>query len=131
MNLGWQSGSSLRRDRAHAWLAGVCAGIALYLGLDRSVVRIAALVGLIFFTLPTVTVYVALAIVLPSRPPREFASSAEEDFWRGVATEPRQTASALRQRYREMEYRLQHLERAATSEEIMLRRRFRDLGARP
>lgn len=131
MNLGWQTGTLFRRDREHAWLAGVCAGIALYFGLDRSLVRIAALIGLIFFTLPTVTLYVALAIVLSSRAPRVFASTAEADFWRGVATEPRQTASALRQRYREMEYRLQRLERAATSEEIMLRRRFRDLGARP
>jgi len=131
MNLGWQSGFALYRDREHAWLGGVCAGIADYLGVGPAAVRLAAIVALIFFALPTVTVYVALAIVLPARPARQFASAAEEDFWRGVAREPRQTTSALRQRYRELEYRLQRLERAATSEEVMLRRRFRDLGDRP
>ena len=67
--------------------------------------------------------------LLPSLPPRRFASTAEEDFWRGVATEPRQTVSALRQRYRELEYRLQRLERVVTSEDVALRRRFRDLGS--
>jgi phage shock protein C len=128
MNLGWQSQFPLYRDRENAWLAGVCAGIAAYLGVDRTVVRLATVAGLIFFTLPTLTIYIALAILLPPRPPREFASPAEENFWRGVATEPRRTVSALRQRYREIEYRLQRLERAATSEDITLRRRFRDLG---
>ncbi len=128
MNLGWQSRFPLYRDRGNAWLAGVCAGIAAYLGVDRTAVRLATVAGLIFFTLPTLTIYIALAILLPPRPPREFTSPGEENFWRGVATEPRRTASALRQRYREIEYRLQRLERAATSEDITLRRRFRDLG---
>lgn len=131
MNLGWQSPPTLYRDREHAWLGGVCAGIARYLGVSRFAVRIAAVLAFLFFALPTLTVYVALAIVLPPQPARVFANAAEEDFWRGVAREPRQTASALRQRYRELEYRLQRLERAATSEEITLRRRFRDLGDRP
>lgn len=131
MNLGWQSGSPLYRDREHAWLSGVCAGIARYLGVSRTVVRLVAVLAVIFFTLPTLAAYIALAIVLPAGRPRVFANAAEEDFWRGIAREPRQTASALRQRYHELEYRLQRLERAATSEEIMLRRRFRDLGDRP
>ncbi|MGH7118447.1 MAG: envelope stress response membrane protein PspC [Acetobacteraceae bacterium] len=130
MNLGWQSGSALYRDREHAWLGGVCAGIARYLGVSRIAVRLAAVLALIFFALPTLTAYIALAIVLPAEPARVFASAAEEDFWRGIAREPRQTASALRQRYRELEYRLRRLERAATSEDITLRRRFRDLGDR-
>lgn len=131
MNLGWQSGSALYRDREHAWLTGVCAGIARYLGVSRTMVRLITILAVIFFTLPALTVYIALAIVLPVGTPRVFASPAEEDFWRGIAREPRQTASALRQRYHELEYRLQRLERAATSEEIMLRRRFRGLGDRP
>ncbi len=128
MNLGWQSRFPLARDPANAWLAGVCAGIADYFGVERVAVRIAAVAGLIFFTLPTLAIYVALAILLPPRPPRQFASPAQEDFWRGVGTEPRRTVAALRQRYRELEYRLQRLERAVTSEEVTLRRRFRDLG---
>ena len=128
MNLGWQSRFPLYRDREHAGIAGVCAGIAAYLGVERVAVRIATVAGLIFFTLPTLTIYIALAILLPPMPPRQFASPAEENFWRGVATEPRRTVAALRQRYREVEYRLQRLERAVTSEEVTLRRRFHDLG---
>jgi phage shock protein C len=128
MNLGWQQQFPLHRDRANAWLAGVCAGVAAYLGVDRVVVRLAAVAGLVFFTLPTLTIYIALAILLPTRPPRQFASPEEESFWRGVATEPGRTVSALRQRYRELEYRLRRLERAVTSENITLRRRFRDIG---
>lgn len=129
MNLSWQSRFQLYRDTEHAWLAGVCAGIAGYLGISRAAVRFVALLGFVFFALPTVTVYVALAVVLQKRPPRLFANAAEEDFWRGVATEPGQTFSSLRHRYRDLEHRLRRLEGVVTSEDFELRRRFRDIGS--
>ena len=39
---------TLRRDRKHGRIAGVCAGIANYLGMETWVVRCAAVTGLIF-----------------------------------------------------------------------------------
>ena len=39
------SAGPLRRDRSEGWLGGVCAGIALRLGVDRVLVRLAFVVA--------------------------------------------------------------------------------------
>jgi phage shock protein PspC (stress-responsive transcriptional regulator) len=57
----------LFRDREHAMVAGVCAGIAEYFGLNRKGVRLAAVLLLLlppFFAFVLIS-YVVLAIVLP------------------------------------------------------------------
>ena len=35
----------LRRDRAHGWLGGVCAGLARRYGLEPALVRLAFVIG--------------------------------------------------------------------------------------
>ena len=57
----------LTRDVDEGMLAGVCAGIARHLGLRPKVVRIAAVVSLILFTIPTVVAYVLIAWLAPTR----------------------------------------------------------------
>jgi phage shock protein C len=118
----------LYRDPEHGILAGVCAGIADYVGAERIVIRLAFVLGLFLFIVPAALVYILLAIALPKRPPALYASAAEADFWRGVATAPDDTLSALRRRYADLEARLQTMEREVTSGEADLRRKFRDLG---
>lgn len=48
-----------RRDRQHARLAGVCAGIARELGVSRSAVRLAALFTLILLPPLALALYLA------------------------------------------------------------------------
>ena len=86
----------LYRDPAHGVLAGVCAGIANYFGIERIAVRLAFVLALIFFFVPAVLAYVVLAFALPKRPPALYASGEEEAFWRGVATAPDDTLHGLK-----------------------------------
>ncbi|MDE2581699.1 MAG: envelope stress response membrane protein PspC [Rhodospirillales bacterium] len=117
------------RDPAHGWLAGVCAGIADHLGVAPGLVRAATVVGLIAFSVPTMVAYIALALVLKPKPPELFADPAQEAFWRGLRTDPRQSLGALRDRLRTLDRRLARAEALVTSDEFELRRGFRDLGA--
>ena len=118
----------LYRDPENGILAGVCAGIAAYFGLERIIVRLAFVVALILFFPPTAIAYVVLAIALPRRPPGLYASREDEAFWRGVATAPEDAFSGLKRRFGDLERRLRDMERSVTSSEFDLRRKFRDLG---
>jgi phage shock protein C len=119
----------LYRDPEHGIIAGVCAGIADYLGVERMVVRFVAILGLVIpmFSAATVIAYIFLAIVLKPRPPALFASAEEQSFWRGVAMAPDETVHGLRRKFAEMEERLRRLELQVTSRDFDLHRKFRDL----
>jgi phage shock protein C len=122
-----QSRYRLYRDPEHGILAGVCAGIADYVGVERIVIRLAFVLGLVFFIVPAVLAYIVLAIALPTRPPALYASDEEAAFWRGVVTAPDDTVAALRRRFGDLEGRLRAMERQVTSGDADLRRKFRDL----
>ncbi|MDE2008033.1 MAG: envelope stress response membrane protein PspC [Rhodospirillales bacterium] len=117
------------RDPKNGWIAGVCAGIADYLGVSVGLVRLVVVLGLIFLDIPTLVAYVALAFVLKPKPPKLYADPAEEAFWRGLRADPRATLESVRARLRALEGRLIRAESLVASEEFDLRRRFRDLGA--
>lgn len=117
------------RDPENGWIAGVCAGIADYAGVDPALVRVAAVLLLVFFFVPVLIAYVVCALVLKRRPPTAFASPAEESFWRDVRTEPGGTLHGLGGRFRALNKRVARMETLVTSEEFDLRRGFRDLGA--
>ena len=54
----------LYRNPDDSMVAGICGGLAAYLGIDSSIMRIAALIGVIFAGL-SIWVYVILLIVVP------------------------------------------------------------------
>lgn len=116
------------RDKERAWIAGVCAGIADYMGTEPMLVRLVAVIFLIFFFLPAIVAYVAFALVLKPKPPALFASATEESFWRGMRGDPGGTLHGLRDHFAVLERRLARAEALVTSDEFDLRRRFRDLG---
>jgi phage shock protein C len=128
----WTNSSSTRhrlwRDTDRGILAGVCAGLADFIGVEPIVVRLAAVLGLIFFFLPTVAAYVILAIVLRPKPPALYASPDEEAFWRGVGTAPADTLYSLKRKFADLEARLGRMESEVTSGDFDLHRKFRDLG---
>ncbi len=117
------------RDPDHGWIAGVCAGIADHLGIAPALVRGLAVLGLIFFLIPTAVAYVALALVLRPKPKALFASPEQEAFWRGLQADPRATLDATTARLRALDRRLARAEALVSSDEFELRRGFRDLGA--
>jgi phage shock protein C len=117
----------LYRDTDHAILAGVCAGIAEYLGIGRLAVRLLAVISLLFFMPFTVLAYLVLAVVLPRRPRDLYRGEENEAFWRSVRVSPQQTFGDVRHRFRDLERRLQRMEGYVTSERYNLDREFRNL----
>jgi phage shock protein C len=118
----------LWRDTDRGILAGVCAGIADYAGLEPVIVRIAAVAGLIFFFVPTIVAYLILAVALRPKPPALYESRDEEAFWRNVNTAPTDTFQSLRHKFRDLEERLRRMESQVTSADFDLHRKFHDLG---
>jgi phage shock protein C len=126
-NRSWPSRHRLYRDGRRAWLAGVCAGIADYFGLNPCLVRALIVASAVFFTFPTVVAYIIAAFALPRRPAELYDSPEEEAFWRSVRLEPGRTAHDLARKFQELERRLRAAEARVTSSEFKLRRQFRDL----
>jgi phage shock protein C len=128
----WTYGSSTRhrlwRNPDRGILAGVCAGIADYIGVEPIVVRLAVVLALVFFTLPTIAAYVILAVALRPKPPALYATPDEEAFWRGVGTAPADTLHSLKRKFADLESRLGYMESQVTSGDFDLHRKFRDLG---
>jgi phage shock protein PspC (stress-responsive transcriptional regulator) len=58
---------SFRRGHRDGIIMGVCAGVADFFSLDRSIVRLVALLLLWFFTVPTLLLYVLLGWLGDSR----------------------------------------------------------------
>jgi phage shock protein C len=128
----WTNSSSTRhrlwRDTDRGIVAGVCAGIADYIGVEPVVVRLAAVLGLIFFFPPKLATYIILAVALRPKPPALYANPDEEAFWRGVGTAPADTLHSLKRKFADLEARLGYMESQITSGDLELHRKFRDLS---
>ncbi len=57
----------LRRPRTGNVLAGVCAGLAEYIGMDVVAVRVIYLLLTIFTAFSGVLIYIILALVIPQK----------------------------------------------------------------
>jgi len=114
----------LYRDKENAVLAGVCAGIADYFGLNRKGVRLVTFLMILvppFFAFVIIS-YVILAIVLPVKPTNLFQDQEQAEFWRGVSNAPSDVFGALRHRFRELNHRLERMEAFVTSKEFEIDR---------
>jgi len=119
----------LYRDRDNAMLAGVCAGVAEYFGLNRKGVR---LVTVLLALLPpfagfVLLSYAILAIVLPVKPAGLYENEEQAKFWRGVSNAPSDVFGALSHRFKELNLRLERMEAFVTSKEFEI---DRELGRR-
>jgi phage shock protein PspC (stress-responsive transcriptional regulator) len=63
--------SKLQRSRNDKMIAGVCAGLAQYFGVDVSTVRLVAVLLLVFTHVAIVPLYLILWVVLPQEPAAE------------------------------------------------------------
>jgi phage shock protein C len=118
----------LYRDPANGMLAGVCAGIAAYFGVEPIAVRLAVVLALFLFFPATALAYIVASFALPKRPPTLFATGEEEAFWRDAAIRPDDALHGLGHRFADLETRLRAMEQQVTSGEFELHRKFRDLG---
>ena len=117
----------LYRDKERGVLCGVCAGLADYFGMDLAIVRVLAVVGFLFFMPATLLTYIVLCFIVPVKPTRLYRDERDESFWRGVRVSPQNMFSGLRHRFREMDARLQRMERYVTSSRYNLDREFENL----
>ncbi|MDE8347626.1 MAG: PspC domain-containing protein [Acidocella sp.] len=127
------------RDTRNGWIAGVCAGIAARLRVKPLWVRgVFVLLAAVPHSIIGLLAYFALAFMLRPRAGLDEASSsagvqlAYRDLAESVtspfgSTSGRQV-SGLKSRFAALDARLNNLEAAVTSNEISLRRKFKDLG---
>lgn len=115
------------RDTDNGKLMGVCAGIADYFGWNVTLVRLLTVVAFFWFMPVTLIVYLVLGVLLPKKPARLYEWDADEAYWRSVRRSASNTFRDLRQRFREFDLRLQHMEGYVTSRRYDLDRQFRDL----
>jgi len=120
------SPTRLYRDSEHGKLFGVCAGVADYFGFRRGAVRFAVIVLSLFMPM-TILIYLVMAFLLPRKPEEMYKNKQEEQMWRDIRVEPATTFGRVRHRFRELEARLQRVERYVTSSRFKLDRDFRDL----
>ena len=113
----------LYRDKENAMLAGVCAGIAEYAGLNVKGTRIVcALLCLTPMAALMIISYIVLAIVLPVKPEGLYETREQAEFWRGVSNAPSDVFGSLRHRFRELNMRLERMEAFVTSREFEIDR---------
>lgn len=124
----------LYRNPRRGMIFGVCAGLAEYFGFDVTVTRVILAVAA-FFAFPIIcVVYLLLGLLLPVR-----SYSAEErdddpavrevrSIRRQVRASPHDTLANVRYRFRDLDVRLQRLEKYVTSNRYQLDREFEKLG---
>ncbi len=125
---------SLYRDTENGKIAGVCAGIANYFGLEIWLVRIAvvsaALLGGSFLVL---LAYIAFALMLERQPydlQQQTQASREHQVknkpWQAGET-PEMVINNIDAELEKIEKRLQEMEAYVTSDAFKLNREFRQL----
>lgn len=122
-----QSPNRFYRDPQNGIIRGVCAGIADYFGISVVPVRIAAVIGLFFFSFAVIIAYFVLGFVMPVKPAGLYRDSEEEQFWRRTRVDPKRTVSEIQQKFREIERRIRAAEAHVTSSEFKLNREFKEL----
>lgn len=116
------------RDPDRRMLGGVCAGMADYFGFQVGATRFIYFIGAMMFPI-LILAYVAACLLIPTRPKDIYEDVVvkDEEFWKSVRQSPKVTLSDVRHRFRELEVRLQRMERYVTSPRFNLDREFENL----
>lgn len=118
------SGNRLYRNKRRALILGVCAGLADYFGFDLKITRALTIVGA-FVSFPIVFgAYVLLGFLLPIAP---YGSEDVDPVRREARRDPHDLLSSARYRFRDLDVRLQRLEKYVTSNRYALDREFSKL----
>ena len=119
----------LYRDRGQGVCLGVCAGLANFFGFDLTLIRVITAIGAFLF-FPTVLIgYFVLALLLPKRPRGPLGESDDysQSLRQHVRSSPHSTLDNARYRFRDLDKRLQRLEKYLTSTRFKLDQEFETL----
>lgn len=122
--------SRLCRDSENGMIFGVCAGLADYFGFNVKITRICVAIGGFMFFPTVIVIYVIMALLLDDSPriarerEREERRQEYDELRRRVRSEPQATLRSVRHRFRELDRRLQRLEKHVTSKKYRLQREF-------
>jgi phage shock protein C len=98
------------RDRQHAKLMGVCAGIADYSGINVIWVRLGA-IGLVLMGAPIIIpAYFLVGLLADKKPAELYSDRQEQKFWQGVRQSPTRTTREVRAQFRDIDRRLADVE---------------------
>ncbi|PJG60343.1 envelope stress response membrane protein PspC [Aeromonas cavernicola] len=134
MSHRYREGRNLYRDPQHAKIAGVCAGLADFFGVETWIVRLLVISGLIFTSVITLTAYLAAWLLLDKKPVT-LGSPAEGEMgevrmksrsWQAGVT-PLQALGRIAQELDALEPRVQRIEKLVTSKTFALQREFNKL----
>lgn len=117
----------LYKNKREGKIAGVCAGIGDYFGIDPLWVRLAAILALFMFGPMAILAYVVLAVVLSPRPEQLYAKPEDEKFWRTVTIKPDVSVAEVHHRFRDIDRRVADMEKYVSSKEYELNRAINDL----
>ena len=106
---------------------GVCAGLADYFGFDVTVTRVIVVLGAVFSAPLVVVAYIVLGFLLPVRS-YEGGRDAVDPAERQLRSNPHSSLSGVRYRFRDLDVRLQRLEKYVTSSRYKLDREFQQLN---
>jgi phage shock protein C len=107
---------------------GVCAGLADYFGFDVTITRVLVVMGAVFSAPLVIVAYVVLGFLLPVRPYEDDERDAPDLVQRQVRSNPHGSLSGVRYRFRDLDVRLQRLEKYVTSSRYRLDREFQQLN---
>jgi phage shock protein C len=134
------------RNTTRGKIAGVCAGLSDRLAVKTLWVRAAFVVfAVVYHAIPAVLLYLALAIIIrprdepigyvapdamPSGGPPSYGRAAGAAYTSSMpSAAPGSRLTELKTRFTALDARLNRIDAIVTSEELSLRRKFRDLGA--
>ncbi|MEN3971359.1 envelope stress response membrane protein PspC [Sphingomicrobium sp. XHP0235] len=116
------------KDKANGKVAGVCAGLSDYTGIDLTMMRVMVLFAILASSGSAVLLYILTAIIAEDKP-AELRYEDEEDqrFWRGVRASPTKSAKQIHSQFRSIDRRLADIESYVTSENRVLARQIDEL----
>lgn len=114
------SRNRLYRNKKRSILAGVCAGISDWSGVNLTALRVIVILLAFPFTAVMLIGYIVLALLLPVRPNDLYRDSEHEEFWQEVRRAPTDTVTTLNHRFRSLDERLQRMEAWLTSREYRI-----------
>jgi phage shock protein C len=119
--------SKLYRNPRRGMIFGVCAGLADYFGFSVGATRVIFIIGSMFSFPLLPALYVMLGFLLPRNKSADAADSQPDPLQRRVRSDPHDMLGSVRHRFRELDSRLQQLEKYVTSNRFKLDREFRQL----
>jgi phage shock protein C len=102
--------TTLYRDKETGKIAGVCAGVADYTGINPFWVRLGFIVSLPLLWWLTLPAYLLMWLLLSKKPPHLYRDDKEQQYWQRVRQSPKRTAREIRSQFRAIDRRLAEVE---------------------